>query len=47
VWFVKEKNGDYSHKEAVKQGEGFCLIQNLFSDTQPDDAACADFEEAE
>lgn len=45
VWFVKEKNGDYSHKEAVKQGEGFCLVQNLFSDIQPDDYACADFEE--
>ena len=47
VWFVAEKNGDFSHEEAVEKGEGFCLVQNLFSDTQPDDAACADFQEAE
>lgn len=45
VWFVTEKNGDYSHKEAVKQGKGFCLVQNLFTETQPDDSACPDFEE--
>lgn len=49
VWFVEEtdKTGDYSHEEAVEKGEGFCLVQNLFSDIQPDDAACADFQEAE
>lgn len=49
VWFVEETDtvGDYSHEEAVKQGKGFCLVQNLFSDIQPDDYACADFQEAE
>lgn len=49
IWFVEETNkvGDYSHKEAKKKGKGFCLVQSLFSDVQPDDAACPDFQEDE
>jgi hypothetical protein len=46
IWFVHEKDNDYSHEEAVRLGEGFCLVQNLFTDIQPDDAACPDFQEA-
>lgn len=40
-----KKDNDYSHEEAVRLGKGFCLVQNLFTDIQPDDAACPDFQE--
>ena len=46
-WFVEEgeKIGDYSHEEALKRNHGFCLIQDLFTNVEPDDKACEDFNE--
>lgn len=41
-WFVEETEelGDYQHSEAVKLGEGFCLIQDLFTVVTPCTPAC-------
>lgn len=46
-WFVEEgeKIGDYSHEEALKRNHGFCLLQDLFTNVEPDDKACEDFNE--
>jgi len=44
-WYVEEntRSGRYEHEEALKQGRGFCLIQDLFTDKEPFDEACEDF----
>lgn len=44
-WFVEETEtiGDYSHEEAVKRQHGFCLVQDLFTNVEPDDKPCEDF----
>lgn len=45
-WFVEETDtiGDYQHSEAIKQGVGFCLIKDLFTEALASDEACADFQ---
>ena len=44
-WYVEEntRSGRYEHEEALKQGRGFCLIQDLFTDKEPFEEACEDF----
>lgn len=44
-WYVEEntRSGRYEHEEALRQGRGFCLIQDLFTDKEPFDEACEDF----
>lgn len=46
-WFVEETEtiGVYSHEEALKRNHGFCLIQDLFTNVEPEDRACSDFNE--
>ena len=51
-WFVEEtdKIGDWQHSEAVKKQKGFCLVQDLFTNVEPNDKACkryVDYEEIE
>lgn len=44
-WYVEEntRSGRYEHEEALRQGRGFCLIQDLFTDKELFDEACEDF----
>lgn len=45
-YFVEEdRYGEYSHEEAVKRGNGFCLMRDLFSNIKPDYPACNEYEE--
>ena len=46
-WFVEETEtiGDYQHKEAVKKGKGFCLLEDLFYDVTPDTPACEEYQQ--
>lgn len=46
-WFVEETEtiGEWRHSEAVKKQKGFCLMKDLFTDVNPDDDACDDFNE--
>lgn len=45
-YFVEEdSNRDWTHEKAVKCGHGFCLMDDLFTDTQPGDNACINFNE--
>lgn len=47
-YFVEEKDlGNWSHEEAVKCGHGFCLMEDLFTDTNPSDPACINYKEYE
>lgn len=50
-WFATlDKNGDYSHSEAVLKQKGCCLVQDLFTNNEelevkPDYEACNSFSE--
>ena len=46
TWYVNDdvdEPDDFEHKTAQKFGCGFCLLKDLFTNVNPDDAACSDF----
>lgn len=46
TWWVEETDtiGEYEHKEALKQNKGFCLLQDLFTNKDPNDKCdCGEF----
>ena len=47
-YFVEEVDlGNWTHEKAIECGHGFCLMDDLFTDTEPGDSACANFSEYE
>ena len=47
-WWVEETEviGEYEHSEALKQNKGFCLVQDLFTNKEPDDECdCGEYNE--
>lgn len=46
TWWVEETEniGEYEHSEALKQNKGFCVVQDLFTNKEPDDKCdCGEF----
>ena len=38
IYFVEETEeiGNYQHEEAVKKQKGFCILEDLFTETKPE-----------
>ena len=47
LWWVEEdKNGEYTHLEALQENKGFCLCQDLFTHKEPENECdCGEFYE--